>query len=191
MNYASTKEEENGRSDIHKRLDDSAKMWEKLDEWSLCFKKHDRRLPTIKLADLPFKPIWINPTAASKANLCQLSVQQILTYAGLAVQVHHFAKLLLLEYTPAVGGMKELISRQKSLEAAVDVICGIAACTVEEGATIVSTQCVFAAGHHVQDPSRRSQVTGLLQTHRERTGWPHYDIAKELENVWASAENVS
>lgn len=66
VNYASTKEEENGRSDIHKRLDDSAKMWEKLEEWSSCFKKHDRRLPASKPAGSAFEPIWINPTASSK-----------------------------------------------------------------------------------------------------------------------------
>lgn len=94
----------------------------------------------------------------------------------------------MLEYTPAVGGMKELINRQKSLQAAVEAICGIALCTVDDGNIIVSTQCVFAAGHHVQDPAKRAQVLELLQAHRMRTGWPHYDIASEMESFWASPE---
>lgn len=110
---------------------------------------------------------------------------------GLAVQVHHFSKLLLLEYTPAIGGMKDLMSRQARLQAAVEVICGIASCTDEAGATIVSTQCVFAAGHHVHDLAKRSQVLQLLRAHREQTGWPHYDLTKELESSWSSAHGTA
>jgi len=65
VNYASIKEEENGRADVQRRLDDSAKLWEKLEEFSSCFQKYDRRLPTSGKPDSVFKPIWINPAAAS------------------------------------------------------------------------------------------------------------------------------
>lgn len=81
--------------------------------------------------------------------------------------------------------MKELTSRQSSLQATVEVICGIASCTEDAGAVIVSTQCVFAAGHHVHDSAKRTSVLQLLKAHREQTGWPHYDLAKELENNWS------
>ena len=77
------------------------------------------------------------------------------------------------------------MSRQSSLQAAVEVICGIASCTNEPGALIVSTQCVFAAGHHVKDSAKRTQVLQLLGAHREQTGWPNYDLAKELESGWS------
>jgi hypothetical protein len=83
--------------------------------------------------------------------------------------------------------MKELVSRQTRLQAAVEVICGIASCTDDAGAVIVSTQCVFAAGHHVQDSSKRTQVLQLLNVHRGQTGWPHYDLTKELESHWSDA----
>jgi hypothetical protein len=72
VNYASIKEEENGRADVQRRLDDSAKLWEKLEEFSSCFKKHDRRLPTSETPGAVFKPIWINPAAASMANRCNV-----------------------------------------------------------------------------------------------------------------------
>ena len=85
-----------------------------------------------------------------------------------------------------MGGMKELTSRQSSLQAAVEVICGIATCTDDPGAVIVSTQCVFAAGHHVQDSAKRTSVLQLLRAHREQTGWPHYDLTKELKSNWSS-----
>jgi hypothetical protein len=87
--------------------------------------------------------------------------------------------------------MKELLSRQASLRSTVEVICGIARCTVEDGAIIISTQCVFAAGHHVQDPKERAEVVGLLQSHREKTGWPQYDLAKELEATCNSANSTT
>jgi hypothetical protein len=80
VNYASIKEEENGRADVQRRLDDSAKLWEKLEEFSSCFKKHDRRLPTSDTPDVVFKPIRINPAAASMANDCNLcTIEQTLT----------------------------------------------------------------------------------------------------------------
>lgn len=69
VNYASIKEEENGRADVQRRLDDSAKLWEKLEEFSSCFQKYDRRLPTRVNPDSVFKPIWINPAAASMDNV--------------------------------------------------------------------------------------------------------------------------
>jgi hypothetical protein len=86
--------------------------------------------------------------------------------------------------------MKELTSRQAGLQAAVEVICGIASCTGEAGAMIVSSQCVFAAGHHVQDPAKRAQVLQLLRAHREETGWPHYDLTQELESSWSDAHGT-
>lgn len=66
VNYASTKEEEHGQSDVQRRLDDSTKMWAKLEEFAACFKMHDRRLPTRGHVNSGFAPIWINPTAASR-----------------------------------------------------------------------------------------------------------------------------
>lgn len=104
--------------------------------------------------------------------------------------MHHFSKLLLLEYTPAVGGLKELTSRQATLQTFIDIICGIASCTLEDGPAIISTQCVFGAGKHVQDIAKRAHIIDILHSHREQTGWPHSDIAEELQHVWAADNSV-
>jgi hypothetical protein len=85
-----------------------------------------------------------------------------------------------------MSGDKELMSRRTSLHAAVDVICGIASCTDDDAGTVISTQCLFAAGPHVQDVAKRVEVLQLLRSHRERTGWPHYDLVEELENNWST-----
>jgi len=79
VNYASIKEEESGRADVQRRLDDSAKLWEKLEEFTSCFEKYDRRLPTSDKPDSVFKPIWINPAAASMASHCNRPFEWTLT----------------------------------------------------------------------------------------------------------------
>lgn len=70
VNYASSKEEQNGHANLQQRLDHSVEMRAKLDEWRLCFEKYDRRLPTTSHANLAFQPMWINPPAASET--CKL-----------------------------------------------------------------------------------------------------------------------
>lgn len=98
--------------------------------------------------------------------------------------MHHLSKILLLEYTPAIGGLKELAHRHGEVQASVKTICGIALCTKDEGALIVSTLCTFAAGAYVKGPARRRQVVEILIEHRQRTGWPPYDLSDELSRRW-------
>ena len=88
----------------------------------------------------------------------QMSCADIIALSGLAVQVHHFSKLLLLEHMPAFEGLKELARRAPIVQECVDMISGIASCTTEEAALIVSTQCLYAAGIHVQEVSKQHQV---------------------------------
>jgi hypothetical protein len=107
---------------------------------------------------------------------------------GIAIQVHHLSKLLLLEYTPAVGGLKELSQRQSSVQTAVETICGIASCTKDDGASLVSTLCVFSAGPYVKEAARRRQVIEILSEHRKRTGWPPYDLGDELSRRWIAED---
>lgn len=105
--------------------------------------------------------------------------------------MHHFSKLLLLEHTPTVGGLKELASRKGILKTSIDIICGLACCTTEDGPLIVSTQCVFGAGRHVHDAARRAHIIDILRSHRERTGWPDSDIAEELKQAWDEEDGLA
>jgi hypothetical protein len=102
------------------------------------------------------------------------------------VQVHHCAKLFLLEHMPAIGGLKELSSREPIVQECTEVICGIASCTVSEAALLVSTQCLFAAGMHVRDQPKQDSVFKMLRAHRRKTGWPHYDLGTELQVIWSA-----
>lgn len=77
VNYASLKEQRSGQSDIRGRVDKSSSLWARLDTWTTCFAKYDRRLPTAIDSNVAFKPIWINPPAAGKSDA---PAQQAITY---------------------------------------------------------------------------------------------------------------
>ena len=106
---------------------------------------------------------------------------------GVAVQVHHFSKLILLEHMPAINGLKELSARASSAQESVNTICGIALCTNETAAMIVSTQCLFAAGMHVRHEYERDHIVKLLNAHQRSTSWPHYDLGAELRTSWRAS----
>lgn len=66
VNYSSAKEVAAGAADVQGRLSTSTTLWAALTEWSTCFEKHDRRLPTSAKETGLFQPIWVNPVQAGK-----------------------------------------------------------------------------------------------------------------------------
>ncbi|KAK4623748.1 hypothetical protein CLAFUW4_05343 [Fulvia fulva] len=159
VNYASDKEIQAGAVNTQARIARGRSLWASLEEWNSCFAPFDRRLPTLPTNNFPFTPIWINPPAAS-----------------LAVQVHHFARLLLLDLMPAIGGLAELTKRAENVRESVAAICGIAYCTTESAAMLTSTQCLYAARPHLNASHEVDAVNELLLSHQKQTGWPNGDI---------------
>lgn len=105
--------------------------------------------------------------------------------------MHHFSKILLLEHTPATSGLKELLRRRSGLQSSVEVICGIACSTFDDGASVISTMCVYGAGLHVRTPAEQEHITSLLHDHRARTGWPQYSLVDDLQQQWAERNDGS
>ncbi|KAG9715590.1 hypothetical protein KCU73_g15886, partial [Aureobasidium melanogenum] len=91
--------------------------------------------------------------------------------------------------TPAAGGLKEYVMRERALNESIDVICGIALATEDDAAMVISTQCVFAAGLHTQDPVKRTAILDMLAQHQNRTGWPVNDLRVDLESEWTKTGN--
>lgn len=87
-----------------------------------------------------------------------------------------------------MGGLKELSRRQSAVDSCVETICGIASCTDDDGASIVSTLCIVGAGPFVKEAAKRRQVIDLLQIHRNRTGWPPYDLTDEMHRRWIAED---
>ncbi|CAD0112266.1 unnamed protein product [Aureobasidium uvarum] len=102
-----------------------------------------------------------------------------------AVQIYYFARIMLAVHSPAVSGLKELERQRQTLDNAIDQIGGIACTTSDTSATIISTQCLFAAGLNLRDSVKREHIVRLLRSHQARTGWPVTDLAEDLQAEWA------
>ncbi|KAK6005244.1 hypothetical protein QM012_008023 [Aureobasidium pullulans] len=171
VNYSSEQEVEAGKSDLIMRLAKADELSTKLDDWYQHLTSHFNPLPRLNTSHGPFKPIWIHPSVFA---------------AGL--QLYHFAKILLQICTPAAGGLKEYVTRERALNESVDVICGIALATEDDAAMVISTQCVFAAGLHTQDPIKRAAILEMLAHHQKRTGWPVHDLRIDLKSEWTKTD---
>lgn len=171
VNYSSEQEVEAGKSDLIMRLAKADELTTRLDDWYQHLTSHFNPLPCHNASQGPFKPIWIHPPVFA---------------AGL--QLYHFAKILLQICTPAAGGLKEYVAKERALHESVDMICGIALATEDDAAMVVSTQCVFAAGLHTRDLTKRVAIMEIITQHQNRTGWPVHDLRVDLKAEWAKTD---
>lgn len=102
------------------------------------------------------------------------------------------ARILLLVSQPSAGGYLELLGRERSISDEIDTICGIALKVSDEAATVMSTQCLFAAGLYSTDQSKRTCIAELIEHNSRQTGWPpaSTDLAEELRQEWAKSTGI-
>ena len=129
----------------------------------------------------PFGSTHLHAVSNSKAE----TLDSPLTFPGAAVQIHYFARIMLAVHSPVVSGLKELERLQQTLNDAINYIGGVACTTTNTAATIISTQCLFAAGLNTRDLAKRDQIVQLLRAHQSCTGWPVHDLARDLQVEWA------
>lgn len=139
-----------------------------LERWLGFLGPSYRPLPTPQDPTSVFKGIWIHPPQ----------------YA-VAMQVYHFAKILITLHSPAVAGFQGYLQTQRVLAEAVDAICGIAMELRDEGSQILSAQCLFGAGLCTQDPVKRETIISLIHNCELRTGWPMTTMVDDLRAEWA------
>lgn len=175
VNYGSDQDARDGVNNLHARIDRARTLHGSLEEWRRALSIHFAQLPwpAGNVSSEVFQPIWINPSPLA-----------------VAVQMYHFAKILLLVHEPSVGGYNEFLRREKHLSDAVDAICGIAITITDEPSTIASTQCLFAAGlfTHDRDPRKREAIVKLIDEGQIRTGWPVSSLTEELQAEWTTAD---
>ena len=92
------------------RIDQGDKLLQALDDW---YRILPPSFQPIYAQSAPqsglFTPIWIHPPS----------------YAA-AIQMFHFARIVVLINQPSIGGMSEFSRRQRLLDESVETICGIA-----------------------------------------------------------------
>lgn len=96
--------------DIGIRIEQGNKLLQALNDWYFILPPSYRPIYTRPIAESDmFTPRWIHPPA----------------YAA-AIQMYHFARIIVLINQPSKGGMDEFRHRQRVLDESVDTICGIA-----------------------------------------------------------------
>ncbi|KAJ5081533.1 hypothetical protein NUU61_009797, partial [Penicillium alfredii] len=160
--------EENTR----RRTDGAARLRQMLDDW--------QRHLTIEFSPLPFgsrenpayfRPIHIRPPSFA-----------------VAVQFYNASYILLLAHEPSLGGLEQFIERHNAMKRCVEDICGIAMTLKDNPSSLMSSQALFIAGLFTQERYAREAILELLESCRERTGWPVRSLGTELQQFWANHE---
>lgn len=98
-----------------------------LDTWASLLTPEFSPLPhSEQPVSSTFQPLWIHPPVF-----------------GLAVQVHHAGRILLLLNRPNLGGINESMQRQTALDRHAGAICGISLMLSDFSSSIMSSQCLF------------------------------------------------
>ncbi|OQE20863.1 hypothetical protein PENFLA_c015G09575 [Penicillium flavigenum] len=158
-------------ADIGCRVDEANHLRKMLDDW--------KRHLTIEFSPLPlgsrhqsyFRPIWIRPPAFA-----------------VAIQLFSVSHILLLAHEPSLGGIEQYLKRQSVIKHRVENICGIAVTLKDNPSSIMSSQALYIAGLFTQEHNTREAILELLESCRERSGWPVRSLGVELQHFWADYE---
>ncbi|KAL1303028.1 hypothetical protein AAFC00_003341 [Neodothiora populina] len=172
VNYVSSEEVEAGVKNEAARVQRGEKLAGQLDSWLDHLPPHYQQYPsTPGLRIGPFRPIWIHPPVF-----------------GNALQMHNYARLMLLSTKPQSVADLDGPSHSVLVEAAVDAICGIAVTIVDDAASVISSGSVFVAGMYTSCPDKRATILEILGRYKAQTGFPANDFRDELRASWASAD---
>jgi hypothetical protein len=96
--------------DVNIRIEQGEKLLQALQDWFEILPSSFQPIHAAPRSDLEgFTPIWIHPPS----------------YAG-AIQMYHFARIVVFVNQPFAGGIDAFRQRQRCLDESTDVICGIA-----------------------------------------------------------------
>ncbi|KAJ5273084.1 hypothetical protein N7478_008209 [Penicillium angulare] len=155
------------QANILRRIDEGIHLDNVLDEWH----KH----LAIEFSPLPFSgsshsycpAIWIRPPSFA-----------------VAVQFYNVSKLLLLAHEPNLGGIDQHLERQSRIKGHTENIYSIALTLTDNPSSVMSSQALYIAGLFTMDLGARDLIIELLDSSRERSGWPVKSLGKELKRFW-------
>ncbi|KAL2822021.1 fungal-specific transcription factor domain-containing protein [Aspergillus granulosus] len=168
INYCSQEECLLAEINLQARIDKAKHLRNMLDEWWSHLTVEFSPLPAMSAnTSVPFRPIWIRTPSFA-----------------VAVQLHCVAHILICSHEPYIHGMDQFVERQTSVRQCVEIICGIAMALKDDGSSLISSQCLFIAGMFTQDSRSRECILDLLESCRQRTGWPVQSFGTELKQIW-------
>ncbi|KAJ6000462.1 hypothetical protein N7481_000871 [Penicillium waksmanii] len=157
---------------IGRRAEEATRLRRMLGDWQEHL--------TIEFSPLPlgsrqqssyFRPIWIHPPVFA-----------------VALQFFSVSNILLLAHEPSLGGMEQYLERQRVIKRCVENVCGIAVTLKDDPSSLMSSQAVYIAGKLTQDQYAREAILELLESSRERSGWPIRSLGEELQHFWEEHE---
>lgn len=127
VNYCAQDELNDTPNDIVLRLRTAESLFAMLDDWANLLTPEFCPLPHCQSQTYSsFPSIWIHPPIFA-----------------VATQVYHATRILVLLHRPTLGGVKETLQRQNSLDGHVDMICGVARMLSCYASSTISSQCLF------------------------------------------------
>ncbi|KAI1262806.1 hypothetical protein F5Y18DRAFT_396345 [Xylariaceae sp. FL1019] len=153
---------------VARRADAGEILMDMLERWKSFLGDKFTPLPAAPRGSTVFEPLWIHPPQY-----------------GVAIQVYHFARILVTLHRPAIAGLERYMKSQRVLSEAVASICGIAMELKDEGCQILSAQCLFGAGLCAQDEVERCTIISLIDACEARTSWPMAPLRADLQAEWA------
>lgn len=126
---------------------------------------------------------------------------------AVAIQFFNASNILLLAHEPSLGGIEQYIQRQCAIKCCVEEICGIAVTLKDDPSSMMSSQALYIglslssnswavhanqdiAGKFTQDQRDRKAILELLESCRDRSGWPVRSLGEELQQFWEDHEST-
>ena len=189
VNYCSEEEIESGKRNIQTRMDKADNLNKTLDEWKAALTMEFTPLPLPANDEkYGFKPLWIHPPSFGTHVFLVSLYYTLISFTGIAIQVHYAARILLLLHRPSLGGIGDFIEQQATLVRFVNIICGIAVTLTDDASGVMCSQCLFIAGMCTSNVERRHGILSMINSCRQRTGWPIKPLAEELEVIWNKSD---
>lgn len=66
---------------------------------------------------------------------------------GLAIQLHHAARLLLCVNEPFLGGVDTYLKHQRTIQECIRVVCGVAMALNDDASSVISSQSLYIGKH--------------------------------------------
>ncbi|KAF2713772.1 hypothetical protein K504DRAFT_488097 [Pleomassaria siparia CBS 279.74] len=156
--------------DLSIRIEQGDRLLQALDDWHRILPSSFQPIYALPPPDSElFSPIWIHPPSHAAA-----------------IQMFHFARIIVLINQPCMGGTGVFRQRQRLLDESVYYICGIA--MMHQGKELLSAfvnpQALYAAGLCVQSPVKQSAILELLEKTLNVTRFPPKTLLRDLENHW-------
>lgn len=168
-------QEDRDSADLSQRVYEGGRFLQDLQDWYEQLPHTYRPLP-IAPSDINtptgvFPPIWIHPP-----------------FHAAAMQYYYSAKILVLIHRPSAGGVNAHYDKEKMLNEAVSMICGLAQSPTAQDypSAMVHFQALYVAGRCVRTSEQQKALYDIFDRVLEVAKVPTKTLLAELQKIWST-----